>query len=49
MPAGLSKESVELRVGIYDAEKHELQVFERSLKEKIDPQGRVRIETFDPY
>ena len=48
MPPKLPKETLEMRAGVYDDE-HGLGVFKGEAKDKIDPNGRVKLETFDPY
>ena len=49
MPAKVPEGAVEVRIGPYDVDKNELQSFASKLEGKVDGDGRVKLETFEPY
>lgn len=48
LPSDLPSEPLELRVGLADPDKAEFLRFKSPLEGKIDPNGRARVDTFDP-
>ncbi|MCG3176727.1 MAG: hypothetical protein MOGMAGMI_01688 [Candidatus Omnitrophica bacterium] len=48
LPSDLPKEPLELRVGIGDPEKVEFLRFKSKIEGRIDPNGRAKVDTFDP-
>ncbi len=49
MPAKVPEGAIEVRMGCYDLDKKEKQNFVSKIEGKIDDDGRVKLEVFEPY
>ncbi|OIO37485.1 MAG: hypothetical protein AUJ72_04480 [Candidatus Omnitrophica bacterium CG1_02_46_14] len=49
MPGKVPQGAIEVRMGGYDVDKIERQDFVSKIKGKVDDNGRVKLETFEPY